>query len=30
MARASYAKETGNPDVNLMAPGETNPQVAYG
>ena len=30
MARCSIAKETGNPDTNMLAPGEPNPQVVYG
>lgn len=30
MARCSAAKATGNPQTNFMAPGEPNPQVAYG
>lgn len=30
MARCSAAKETGDPHTNFMAPGEPNPQVAYG
>lgn len=30
MARCSAAKATGNPQTNFMAPGEPEPQVAYG
>lgn len=30
MARCSAAKATGNPKTNFMAPGEPQPQVAYG
>lgn len=30
MARCSAAKASGNPSTNFMAPGEPNPQVAYG
>ncbi|KAL9104174.1 MAG: hypothetical protein Q9187_008931 [Circinaria calcarea] len=30
MARCSAAKRTGNSDTNFMAPGEPQPQVAYG